>query len=404
MPVFVEDPTQFSKQRLKSALISHSVELPPGESKKEVYVDLYMKHVWNKSNADFSSDDEDPAQDGTDEEEKIEEADMVDLSSLTDDQLKKQLLQYGVKAGPIVGSTRALYERKLQRLMAHSSQFKVNGTSDAAKYSDSEEEEEEDEDEEESGSEQLGPESVSRTETSATARSVGLYSQSKDLFYPQCFFPTLRQGKKQQESLESTRSSSQSFSITELVEEGSIENRLSPQSKPAGTERRCSQTPKDIRVLWDLQQLNKSTMTNTSLYLTPECLPHQKQTTTIKPAPEPVIDILTELFPEAATTPTGITATKRRSIKGAAGRPVQFKYLETPLSPATLERREIQQRLVPLWVQIVVFLLVAALLYLIYVSMDDPLENPFSALLDSLTEEPALTPSSQDISTSEVAA
>ncbi|KAL7860031.1 hypothetical protein SRHO_G00151780 [Serrasalmus rhombeus] len=294
MPVFVEDPTQFSKQRLKSALISHSVELPPGENKKEVYVDLYMKHVWNKSNADFSSDDEDLAQNGTEEEEKSEEADMVDLSSLTDAQLKSQLLHYGVKAGPIVGSTRALYERKLQRLMAHSSQFKFNGTSDAAKYSDSEEdegeEEEEEEDEEESGSEQLGPESVSRTETSATART------------------------------------------------------------------------------------------------------------------EPVTDILTELFPDTVTTPTGITATKRRSIKGAAGRPVQFKYLETPLSPATLERREIQHRLVPLWVQIVVFLLLAALLYLIYVSIEDPLENPFSALLDSLSDEPALAPSSQDISTSEVAA
>ncbi|KAL6482769.1 hypothetical protein MHYP_G00076410 [Metynnis hypsauchen] len=316
MPVFVEDPTQFSKLRLKSVLISHNVELPPGENKKEVYVDLYMKHVWNKSNADFSSDDdEDPAQSGTEEEEKSEEADMVDLSSLTDDQLKSQLLHYGVKAGPIVGSTRALYERKLQRLMAHSSQFKVNGASDAAKYSDSEEDEgEEEEDEEDvwSGSEQLGPESVSRTETSATARTVGLYSQSKDLFYPQCFSPTMSQ--------------------------------------------------------------------------------------------EPVTDILTELFPDTVTTPTGITATKRRSIKGAAGRPVQFKYLEAPLSPASLERREIQQRLVPLWVQIVVFLLLAALLYLIYVSMEDPLENPFSALLDSLSDEPALTPSSQDISTSEVAA
>ena len=65
MPVFVEDPTQFSKQRLKSVLISHNVELPPGENKKEVYLDLYMKHVWNKSNADFSSDDEDQAQNGT---------------------------------------------------------------------------------------------------------------------------------------------------------------------------------------------------------------------------------------------------------------------------------------------------------------------------------------------------
>lgn len=94
------------------------------------------------------------------------------------------------------------------------------------------------------------------------------------------------------------------------------------------------------------------------------------------------------------------SATKRRSIKGAAGRPVQFKYLETPLSPATLERRDIERRLVPLWVQIVVFILVAALLYVIYVSMEESLENPFSALLNSLSQEPGsddleLVPNSQ---------
>ncbi|XP_066529217.1 LEM domain-containing protein 1 isoform X9 [Hoplias malabaricus] len=327
MPVFVEDPSQFSKQRLKLALISHNVELPPEESKKQVYMDLYMKHIWNQSNADFSSDEEDQTQSST-EEEIREENNMMDLSLLTDDQLKKKLLQYGVKPGPIVASTRALYERKLQRL-EHSSQFKVNGTCtcDTAKYSDSEEEEEEEEEEneEESGSEELRPESVSHTETSATGST--------------------------------------------------IENKLSPQSQLGETAKTCNQTPVENRVQW-----------------------------------EPMTDILMDLFPDAATTPTGIMATKRRPIKGAAGRPVQFKYPETPLSPATLEKREIQRRLVPLWVQIIVFLLVTALLYFIYISMEDQLENPFSALLDSLseetvTEEVSLIPScSQDVHTSEVAA
>lgn len=37
------------------------------------------------------------------EEKRGDDSDMVDLSSLTDDQLKRKLLQYGVKAGPIVG-------------------------------------------------------------------------------------------------------------------------------------------------------------------------------------------------------------------------------------------------------------------------------------------------------------
>lgn len=98
------------------------------------------------------------------------------------------------------------------------------------------------------------------------------------------------------------------------------------------------------------------------------------------------------------------SATKRRSIKGAAGRPVQFKYLETPPSPATLERRDIEQRLVPLWVQIVVFILMAALLCFIYISMEESLENPFSTLPNSLSQEPGsddleLVPNSQDTRT-----
>lgn len=37
--------------------------------------------------------------------EKEEAAEMVDLGLLTDDQLKAKLLQYGVKAGPILGQS-----------------------------------------------------------------------------------------------------------------------------------------------------------------------------------------------------------------------------------------------------------------------------------------------------------
>ncbi|XP_076840414.1 LEM domain-containing protein 1 isoform X4 [Brachyhypopomus gauderio] len=378
MPVFVEDPGQFSKQRLRSELLSHNVELPLGETKKRVYVELYMKHVGNKANADFSSDDEDQIQNGDGETEQGEESDMVDLSSLTDDQLKDKLLEYGVKAGPIVASTRTLYERKLHRLLEQASEHRCNSTSDARRYSDSEEEGQEEEDEEESGSELYDSEMASYARTSVTATT----------------------GSNQPRSFVSSgSSSSQSFSITQLVEE--IENKLSPQSRPERTERGSNYTPLASRGQWQgLQRLSNNTMTDASLFLTPECLTHQKQSATIQPATEPVTDVLMELFPDAAVTPTGITATKRRSIKGAAGRPVQFKYPETPMSPTSLERQEIRRRLVPLWVQIAVFLLVAVLLYLIYVSMENPSDNPLGALLDSLSQEAvsdedSLIPSSQ---------
>uniref|UniRef100_A0A671K8M4 Lamina-associated polypeptide 2, isoforms beta/delta/epsilon/gamma-like n=1 Tax=Sinocyclocheilus anshuiensis TaxID=1608454 RepID=A0A671K8M4_9TELE len=283
MAVFVEDPAQFSKDRLKSELITHNVDLPPPESKKHAYVELYGKHVRTNS-TDFSSDEEEDHLRGS--AKKEEAAEMVNLGLLTDDQLKAKLLRYGVKAGPIVASTRALYEKKLKRLLDSSeqtSQHMVNGTRDASRYSDSEEEDERVEDEDkDSESEQLRSETVSRTETSKTASR------------------------------------------------------------------------------------------------------------------EPVTDVLSEMFPDTARTPTGIYATKRRPIKGAAGRPVQFKYPEMPLlSPTTLERQEIQQRLVPLWVQIMVFLLVVCLLYLIYSSMEEPLSNPFTALLEGL-HEAALISTSQD--------
>ncbi|XP_048033637.1 LEM domain-containing protein 1 isoform X1 [Megalobrama amblycephala] len=401
MPVFVEDPSQFSKERLKSELIAHNVDLPPPESKKHAYVELYLKHV-RTNGTDFSSDEEEDHFNAN--AEKEEAADMVDLSLLTDDQLKAKLLQYGVKAGPIVASTRGLYEKKLKKLLdssAQTSQHRINGTGDAGLYSDSEEEAEREEDEDkDSDSEQLRSETVSRTETSKTGSRVGVFSNSRD-FYPRCFVPSTGfvNGKIQHKSLNSTQNGSlgqsgsqcRSFSITQMVEE--MENRFSSQSKQSEIERRSGQRSKqtvDSRDLRDYMRLDKDTMTGRSLCLTSPST-HKKKTVR-----EPVTDVLSEMFPDTAKTPTGIYATKRRPIKGAAGRPVQFKYPEMPLlSPTTLERQEIQQRLVPLWVQIMVFLLVACLLFLIYSSIEEPLSSPFTALFDGL-HDAALISTSQD--------
>ncbi|XP_036844356.1 LEM domain-containing protein 1 isoform X21 [Oncorhynchus mykiss] len=270
MPVFVEDPAQFSKPRLKSELIAHNVTLPAVESKKQVYVELYLKHIVQKSAADFSSDEEDDdvveVQDSQDFEEE-KDPEMLDPSVLTDEELKTTLLKYGVEAGPIVATTRSIYERKLQRLLKPAQPRQNGGTGDADQYSDSE-------GDEESVSQQGSPETVS------------------------------------------------------LMEEN---------------------LHVDIR--------------------------------------EPVTDVLMEMFPETEPTPTGIAATRRRPIKGAAGRPVQFKYPDLPASPMTLQRWAVEHRLVPLWVQILVFFIVACLLYLIYAAMEDSLANPFVTLLDNLSME-----------------
>uniref|UniRef100_A0A667ZZQ2 LEM domain containing 1 n=1 Tax=Myripristis murdjan TaxID=586833 RepID=A0A667ZZQ2_9TELE len=279
MPVFVEDPAKFSKSRLKSDLVAHNVSLPSAESKKEVYVQLYLKHVNQKNAADFSSDEEDHEQDAIDKEEHAKDPQMLDLADLTDDDLKAMLLKHGVKAGPIVGSTRALYERKLKKLLEPDAQHKPNGTGDGALYSDSEEEEEdrEEEEEEELDSEQVRQERAAQLE------------------------------EAQQE-------------ISQLTQ-------------------------------------------------------------------EPVTDIPQEILPDSEPTPTGIHVTRRRPIKGAAGRPIQYKYPDTPVSPMTRERQEVERRLVPIYIQILVFLIVACLLYLIYAYVEDNSFNPFVALLDSLNQE-----------------
>ncbi|XP_021472052.2 LEM domain-containing protein 1 isoform X19 [Oncorhynchus mykiss] len=302
MPVFVEDPAQFSKPRLKSELIAHNVTLPAVESKKQVYVELYLKHIVQKSAADFSSDEEDDdvveVQDSQDFEEE-KDPEMLDPSVLTDEELKTTLLKYGVEAGPIVATTRSIYERKLQRLLKPAQPRQNGGTGDADQYSDSE-------GDEESVSQQGSPETVSLMEENL---HVDIRFESR--------IPLSSSG---------------------------------PEIK-RGNNRSNNQGPRP-RPYW-----------------------------------EPVTDVLMEMFPETEPTPTGIAATRRRPIKGAAGRPVQFKYPDLPASPMTLQRWAVEHRLVPLWVQILVFFIVACLLYLIYAAMEDSLANPFVTLLDNLSME-----------------
>ncbi|KAK9514982.1 hypothetical protein VZT92_025660 [Zoarces viviparus] len=265
MSLFPEDPANLSISRLKLDLVAHNVALPPAKSKKEVYVELHLKHIKQKNAADFSSDEEDQVQYVADEEE----AEMPDPSGLTDDDLMAALLKHGVKAGPIVDSTRALYEKKLRKLLQSDGHGCLNGVEQGVLYSDSEDEDEQ-----------------------------------------------------------------------EYEESGSEEEETHEQ-------------------------------------------PDQAQGGSSQLSQEPVKDTFRDLLPNTNSTPTGIYVTRRRAIKGAAGRPVQ--YPDTPASPTTLERREVERRLVPVQIQILVFLIVVCLLYLIYVCVQDD-SFTFVALLDSLNQ------------------
>ncbi|XP_041860891.1 LEM domain-containing protein 1 [Melanotaenia boesemani] len=435
---FVEDPVHLSKTRLKSDLIAHNVELPAAASKKEVYVELHLKHIDQKNAADFSSDDEDPVQDVENNGNDAEDAKVSDPSSLTDGDLKAALLNHGVKAGPVVASTRALYEKKLWKLLHRDGYDGLNGAEKAVLYSDSEEEEEEgegnaEEEEKEAGSEQEQQDTVEEPEQIQSSEGE-LRFQRGDVAYPQCFLLSSRlracsskngprNAKKNSrnalKSSEQTRSrcsqipagisrtsigqrsglrsgvpngsksvvskscspvSLQAFSITQMVEE-----MASQSSPPSCTDKELNRSNMPEHRSWssrlNMQIADENRIMDQSLYYTPK---DSSQGRGMKLPPEPVKEILKDLIPDTITTPTGIYATSRRPIKGAARRPIQYAYPDTPVSPMTLERREVERHLVPIQIQILVFFIVAFILYFIYVNVED--SSSVLALLNSFNQ------------------
>ncbi|XP_035014918.1 LEM domain-containing protein 1 isoform X2 [Hippoglossus stenolepis] len=403
MPVLVEEPALLSKSRLRSDFVAHNVK-------------LHLKHIDHRNAAEFSSDEEEDVQDEA--EEKPEEAEMPDPSGLTDDDLKAALLRHGFKPGPIVASTRALYEKKLRRLLRSNGHNLLNAA-EKVMYSASEEEEEEEEEENgedddaESGAEEEKQEAAEQSDEAQPGSS-----QIGGFFYPQCFLPSSRLRARASRNKEPSpawnsgnalKSSEQSrprcsqipvgisrassvdhrpglgsgvqagsqtvaadasssftspvFSITEMVEEMESRGSLSTSSNTvrefngSNGQEHCSGSSR-----LDTPVVDNSSMKNHSVYCTPRTSPHKRG---MKPPREPVIDTFKDLLP-AETTPTGIYATRRRPIKGAAGRPVQYAYPDTPFSPTTLERRVVERRLVPIHIRFLFFLVMACILYLIY--------------------------------------
>ncbi|XP_035530956.1 thymopoietin a isoform X2 [Morone saxatilis] len=171
MPEYLDDPSVLTKDKLKSELLAHNVELPSGNPTKDVYVQLYLnnltaqnnKHVTAATLDAFSSDEELPPpvvfnrsrSSGRKATRKTDKVlpDELDVTVLTDQDLKDELLKHGVEAGPIVASTRKLYEKKLQKLLDDGPtqpplpqlvltdiQVNHNGNSESDLYSDKEDE------------------------------------------------------------------------------------------------------------------------------------------------------------------------------------------------------------------------------------------------------------------------
>ncbi|GLD66066.1 thymopoietin a isoform X8 [Lates japonicus] len=171
MPEYLDDPSVLTKDKLKSELLAHNVELPSGNPTKDVYVQLYLKnltaqnkkHVTATTLDAFSSDEELPppvvsnrsrssGRKATRKTDKVR-PDELDVTMLTDEGLRDELLKHGVDVGPVVASTRKLYEKKLQKLLDDGpaqpplpqlvlTEIEVNhnGNSESDLYSDKEDE------------------------------------------------------------------------------------------------------------------------------------------------------------------------------------------------------------------------------------------------------------------------
>ncbi|XP_070977320.1 lamina-associated polypeptide 2, isoforms beta/gamma-like isoform X7 [Oncorhynchus clarkii lewisi] len=167
MPEYLEDPSVLTKDKLKSELLANNVALPTGDQRKDVYVRLYLKNLTVQNNKilstdAFSSDEEllvpvvsNKSRSGRKATRKTDKprTEDLDVTELTSEGLKDELLKYGIHVGPIVASTRKLYERRLQKLLDQGPPETValpvvitqvdsnhNGNSDSDRYSDKEEE------------------------------------------------------------------------------------------------------------------------------------------------------------------------------------------------------------------------------------------------------------------------
>ncbi|XP_067415859.1 thymopoietin isoform X5 [Emydura macquarii macquarii] len=467
MPEFLADPSVLTKEKLKSELIANNVSLPGGEQRKDVYVQLYLQHLTARNAPaaaapDFSSDEEreptplgargrggaGPGRKATKKTDKprLEEKDDLDVSELSNEDLQEQLATYGVIPGPIVATTRKLYEKKLQKLMEHGPELgsstplstvsssaentKQNGNNDSDQYSDNEEDPKV-----EFRLETREP-LKAKTKTSVTLKQRRVVEHNQN--YSQDGVTeaiwtsgSSKSGPLQAISRESTRVSrrtprkrvettaqlpvddavmSESTPIAETIVASSNET-LQVVNRVPGNFKHTAPTL-SISEFSDLPRRTpkkplltaEETGDNAECIWTPK-MTRQPPVTMFKPAMKIQVvektlaeerrverDILKEMFPYEASTPTGISASCRRPIKGAAGRPIELsdfrmeesfssKYVPkyVPSADVNPEKPTTKKRSIPMWIKILLFVVVSVFLFVVYQSMETNQGNPFSS-------------------------
>ncbi|XP_063178818.1 thymopoietin isoform X4 [Chroicocephalus ridibundus] len=338
MPEFLADPSVLTKEKLKSELIANNVSLPGGEQRKDVYVQLYLQHLTARNppaaaaQPDFSSDEErEPTPLGArnrgaaagrkatkkTDKPRPEEQDDLDITEMSNEDLQEQLVKYGVNPGPIVATTRKLYEKKLLKLM------------------------------------EQGPELTAPVPLPAVSSAA-------------------------ENTRQNGNNDSDQYSDNE--EDPKTELRLEKR-EPLKARTKTPVALKQRRVVEHNQVLEK---TNTEERRVER-------------------DILKEMFPYEVSTPTGISASCRKPIKGAASRPIEHsdfrmeesfsKYAPKYDTSTNIIKSEKpptkKERSIPLWIKILFFVVVLVFLFLVYQSMETNQGNPFSKYLNAPSQDGA---------------
>ncbi|XP_059702715.1 thymopoietin isoform X3 [Haemorhous mexicanus] len=400
MPEFLADPSVLTKEKLKSELIANNVSLPGGEQRKDVYVQLYLQHLTARNppalaQPDFSSDEErEPTPLGArsrgaaaagrkatkkTDKPRPEEKDGLDITEMSNEDLQEQLMKYGVNPGPIVATTRKLYEKKLLKLMEQGPDLKApvplpaipttentrqNGNNDSDQYSDNEED----------------PKTELRLE-----KREPLKARTKT--------PVALKQKRvvEHNQVEATAQLpvddaviSESTPINETVLAASNETLVG--NRVPGNFKHAAPTL-SVSELSDMPR-----RTPKKLLMTAEVLERTTEERRVER------DILKELFPYEVSTPTGISASCRRPIKGAASRPLEHsdfileesysKYAQKYGTSADIKSEKPpikKERPVPLWIKVLLFVIVSVFMFLVYQSMETNQGNPFSRYLNMVS-------------------
>ncbi|NWQ71533.1 LAP2B protein, partial [Neopipo cinnamomea] len=442
MPEFLADPSVLTKEKLKSELIANNVSLPGGEQRKDVYVQLYLQHLTARNppavaQPDFSSDEErEPTPLGArsrgaasagrkatkkTDKPRPEEKDDLDITEMSNEDLQEQLVKYGINPGPIVATTRKLYEKKLLKLMEQGPELKApvplptisttentrqNGNNDSDQYSDNEED----------------PKTELRLEKreplKARMKTPVTLKQKRVVEHNQTY--------SQDEVTEAvwTSGSSKSGPLQAFSRESTRVSRRTPRKRVEAT----AQLPIDDAVISESTPIAETILTSSNKTLVVNRVPgnfkHAAPTLSVselsdmprRTPKKPLMtaevlertateerkverDILKEMFPYEASTPTGISASCRRPIKGAASRPIEHsdfrmdesfsKYVEKYGTSADIKSEKLptkKERSIALWIKVLLFVVISVFLFLVYQSMETNQGNPFSKYLNIVSQ------------------